>query len=197
MTDDGKRIAELGREIMEKAQELHRLRLQQPPEAVEDFVLAGPDGDALRLSDLFGDRKDLIVVHNMGAGCPYCTLWADSFNGLRAYFEDRTAFVVVSPDEPERQKGFAESRGWKFRMASDRDLRFTKAMGFWGSYGEGAGGEGPWPGFSTFRKGEDGSVERVASDFFGPGDLYLGLWHMFSVLDRGVDGWQPAFNLPG
>ena len=65
------------------------------------------------------------------------------------------------------------------------------------SFTEGAGGDGPWPGFSTFRKNEDGTIERVASDFFGPGDTYLGLWHMFSLLAKGVDGWQPTFNLPG
>ena len=40
----------------------------------------------------------------MGRGCSYCTLWADGFNGLRHHFEDRAAFVVVSPDTPEQQK---------------------------------------------------------------------------------------------
>lgn len=197
MSDLKTRIEELGREVMEKTQELHKLRLEMPPEKVEDFPFAEPGGGEVRLSDLFGDRKDLILVHNMGSGCPYCTLWSDSFNGLLPYYEDRAAFVVVSPDEPDKQRTFADARGWKFRMVSDQEKRFTKEMGFWGSFGEEPdAGEGPWPGFSTFRKNEDGSVERIASDFFGPGDTYLGLWHMFGILDQGVGSWQPAFNLP-
>ena len=151
MSDVEKRIQELGKEVMQKAQELHKLRLELPPTEVEDYVFEGPDGAEVRLSGLFGDRKDLVLIHNMGSSCPYCTLWADSFNGLLPYFVDRAAFAVVSPDEPEVQRNFAETRGWKFPMFSDRERRFTKEMGFWGSYGEGAGGDGPWPGFSTFR----------------------------------------------
>ena len=150
MSEAEKRIQELGKEVMEKTQELHKLRLQLPPTEVEDYRFEGPEGEA-RLSDLFGDNKDLILIHNMGSDCPYCTLWADSLNGLLAYYEDRAAFVVISPDEPARQAEFAASRGWKFRMFSDKERRFTREMGFWGSYGEGAGGDGPWPGFSTGR----------------------------------------------
>ena len=37
---------------------------------VGGFVFATPDGE-VALRDLFGVQDDLIVVHNMGAGCSY------------------------------------------------------------------------------------------------------------------------------
>ena len=90
-------------EDLEKAkQKLVELRRQLPPEPVEDYELTGPDG-GVRLSAMFGDKSDLILIHNMGSGCPYCTMWADEFNGVLHHLESRAAFVVVSPDSPETQ----------------------------------------------------------------------------------------------
>jgi predicted dithiol-disulfide oxidoreductase (DUF899 family) len=185
------RIHELESEIMERAQELHRLRRESPDEPVQDYALVDRDGSEVRLSSLFGDREDLLLVHNMGRSCPYCTLWADSLDGVLPHLEDRAAFVVVSPDTPREQAEFAASRGWRFRMVSDRDRAFTRAMGFWTGH---EGREGPMPGFSTFRRNADGSVVRVASGFFGPGDLYLGLWHLIANLHGGAGTWGPKFT---
>ena len=65
---------------LEKAQQRFKeLRRQTPPETVPDYELRGTDG-VVRLSEMFGAKSDLILIHNMGAGCPYCTMWADGFN---------------------------------------------------------------------------------------------------------------------
>jgi predicted dithiol-disulfide oxidoreductase (DUF899 family) len=184
---------ELEAEIMKKSQELHGLLKDLPAEDVEDYALRGPADEEVCLSALFGDKQDLIVIHNMGSSCPYCTLWADSFSGLLAHYEDRAAFALVSPEEPSKQKAFADSRGWTFAMFSDPDHSFTEAMGFWGSF-EPDAPEGPFPGFSTFRKGDDGKLQRVSSSFFGPGDTYLGIWHMFAHLAGGAGNWQPKLT---
>lgn len=151
---------------------------------VAEHVFATADGD-IRLRDLFGEHEDLILIHNMGASCPYCTLWADGFNGVLPHLEDRAAFVVVSPDEPAAQKKFARSRGWEFRMVSDQG-DFTAEMGY-------RHGDDVMPGFSSFRR--DGEkVYRVGHSPFGPGDVYCGVWHLFDMLDEGADGWQPKFR---
>ena len=50
---------------------------------------------------------------------------------------------------------------------------------------------------STFHKDADGTITRIAHDHFGPGDLYNPVWHMFPLLDGGVDGWQPKFRYGG
>lgn len=175
-------------EIDAKHAELVELLRSEGPEEVRDYVLRGADGSAVRLSELFGDERDLILVHNMGRGCPYCTLWADGFNGVLPHLENRAAFVVVSPDAPEVQQEFASSRGWRFRMASSVGTSLAKDLGF---ETEHEGKPFALPGCSTLRKREDGAIERVAKTFFGPGDPYCAVFHLFPLLDGGTGEWQP------
>jgi len=65
------------------------------PEPVRDYEFTTPDGP-VRLSQLFGDKRDLFVIHNMGRSCPACTLWADGFNGSYPHIADR-AFACRHP----------------------------------------------------------------------------------------------------
>src|SRR5690349_290747 len=74
-------IESLEQELLEKSQRLAELKRSMPRERVRDYTLAGWDGP-VALSSLFAGKKDLIVIHNMGKGCRYCTLWADGFNGI-------------------------------------------------------------------------------------------------------------------
>ena len=184
-------IEALCREIDAKQKQLAEMLKEDPPREVEDYAFVGKDDAEVRLSDLFGEKEDLVLVHNMGAACPYCTLWADGFNGVVPHLEDRAGFVVVSPDEPAKQASFAASRHWTFRMVSDAEQRFTKDMGF---LGEHDGKAMVMPGFSTFRRRSDGSIVRIGHSFFGPGDLYSGIWHLFAMLDGGAGDWQPRFT---
>lgn len=153
----------------------------------EDYAFASGAG-AVRLSELFGEHDDLVVVHNMGKGCTYCTLWADGLVGLHPHLESRTAFVVSSPDDPATQRAFADGRGWPFRMISVGENRFAQDMGF-------ADSEGNYhPGYSTFRRQPDGSILRVSKDYFGPGDSYCGVWHFFGNLFEGSGEWHPQYS---
>ena len=154
---------------------------------VSDYTFTDHAGNALKLSALFGKGRDLIVVHNMGTGCSYCTMWADGFNGVRQHLSDRAAFVVVSPDKPALQKKFAAGRGWKFPMLSSQGTTFFKDMGF-----EGEGGK-PWPGVSAFRKERSG-IRRTGTAPFGPGDEFCAVWHLFDLLKDGADGWGPKYK---
>ena len=156
------------------------------PQQVTDYVFKDWDNKNVKLSSLFGKSKDLILVHNMGKRCPYCTMWADGFNGVVDHIQDRTSFVVVSPDSPETQKAFATGRGWKFKMLSAMGTSFSKDMGFQGD-------EGAEPGVSVFHK-VDGKILRVAKDKFGPGDPYCIVWHFFDLLPKGDDGWSPKYK---
>jgi predicted dithiol-disulfide oxidoreductase (DUF899 family) len=86
------------------------------PEAVADYVFSTPSGP-VRLSELFGDKNELFVIHNMGKACAYCTLWADGFNGVQHHLRDRAAFVVSSPDSPQAQQEFARApAAWERRV---------------------------------------------------------------------------------
>ena len=192
LTPEEQALHDREREIFRLQEELDELRRSLPPSPIEDFELEGPEGP-VRLSDLFGEKDDLIVIHNMGRSCPYCTLWADGLNGVVAHMEDRAALVLCSPDPPAVQQAFARSRGWRFRMVSDGG-GFTHSMGF----AEPAdGGRTAYaPGFSTFRRTPEGSIERIGWAWFGPGDTFAPIWHLFGALAQGADGWQPKFDYP-
>lgn len=181
------RISALENEISTARKELSGLKRDLPKEEVHDYTFAGQDGSEIRLSDLFGKHNELIVIHNMGKGCAYCTLWADGFNGVLNHLENRAGFVVISPDDPETQRTFAEDRRWKFKMVSGKGVSFTANMGYETDKGQYK------PGFSTFHKESDGKIYRTGSDLFGPGDVYCGIWHLFDLLPKGINDWQPKF----
>jgi predicted dithiol-disulfide oxidoreductase (DUF899 family) len=181
-------VGKLGAEREALNVKITELRRTRPPEPVADYTLHASSGEEVKLSELFGDKNDLLVIHNMGPGCSYCTLWADGFNGFTPHLEDRAAFVVISPTTPEKQRKFAEGRGWTFKMASAEGTTFIKDMGFEPNPGE------VWPGVSTFRKQDDGSIIRVSRDYLGPGDVYCSVWHLFDMLADGVNNWEPKFK---
>jgi len=188
-TETIEQLNDARRRILEIRAEIRELQAQIEPEAVEDYTLRSLSGP-VQLSELFGDKDDLIVLHNMGSGCAYCTLWADGFNGELPHLEDRAAFVLTSPESPAKQKEFADSRGWNFRMISHEGSNFAADMGFYAEEGEYAG----WhPGVSAFKKSADGLV-RVSHTQLGPGDDFCAVWHLFDLLPEGADGWSPQYQ---
>ncbi len=181
-TTTQQRIAELEEQIRSaQAEQRQLIRESTDHSPVRDFAFETTAGPVL-LSALFGEHKDLIVIHNMGASCSYCTLWADGFNGVLPHLNNRAGFVVVSPDAPDVQESLAKSRGWNFTLVSDTQS-FTTAMGYRST-------DSVTPGFSTFRK-EGDVIRRVGHASFGPGDPYSGIWHLFAMLDGGVAKWGP------
>jgi len=173
------------RQMSELREKMRAIRRTIEPMPVRDYELATESGP-LRLSQLFGDKDDLIVIHNMGASCRYCTLWADGFNGILPHLEDRAAFVITSPDEPKAQQKFKASRGWNLRLVSHRGSTFAQDMGY--------RSEERWlPGISVFKK-RDGAIVRVADQGMGPGDDFCSLWHFFDLLPEGAGDWEPKFN---
>jgi predicted dithiol-disulfide oxidoreductase (DUF899 family) len=122
------RLAEYRRQIADLRHKMHETRAAVEPEEVQNYVFRNSTG-SVRLSELFGDKPDLIVIHNMGTSCPNCTLWADGFNGIYDHLANRAAFVVSSPDPPVVQEHFAAGRGWRFPMISHEGTTFAADMG--------------------------------------------------------------------
>ncbi|MFX8887250.1 DUF899 family protein, partial [Acinetobacter baumannii] len=89
-------IEALQNEVDLAKQKLIEARRRRPKEPIDNYLLKDSDGNEVRLSDLFGNKSDLILVHNMGTGCSHCTMWADGFTGLVPHLQDRSAFVVCS-----------------------------------------------------------------------------------------------------
>jgi predicted dithiol-disulfide oxidoreductase (DUF899 family) len=180
-----KQATQLRKQISELRGKLRDVQKSIEPEPVQDYTFATPEG-TVSLADLFGDKEYLFIVHNMGASCPYCTLWADGFNGVLPHLQNRAAFVIASPDEPAKQRKFRDSRGWKFRMVSHRGSNFTAEMGYKGDKG--------WlPGVSVFKK-TGKKIERVSDTAFGPSDDFCAVWHFFDLIPEGAGDWGPKFK---
>jgi predicted dithiol-disulfide oxidoreductase (DUF899 family) len=178
-------IQEYRRQITALRGKLRAAQAVIEPEVVEDYAFSRAGGGDARLSELFGDKDTLLVIHNMGSGCPYCTLWADGFNGVFEHLRNRAAFVLSSPDAPEQQQRFASVRGWRFPMVSCKGSTFPQDMGYWE--------EGPRPGVSVFKR-VGANIVRVADTSFSPGDDFCSVWHFFDLIPEGAAGWQPKFK---
>jgi predicted dithiol-disulfide oxidoreductase (DUF899 family) len=185
MQDQLSPVAKLEAEIEVKKNELTELRRAMPKLRVANMTLKDEAGNPFTLREMFGQYKDLIVIHNMGQACSYCTLWADGLNGLVPHILSRSALVLVSPDEPEFMRAFAESRGWRYKLASSFGTDFAKMMEFDDD------GKGTWPGFSTLRLNDDDTIDRLSYAHFGPGDDYCGIWFMLPLLQDGIAGYSP------
>jgi predicted dithiol-disulfide oxidoreductase (DUF899 family) len=183
--DTSERLTQYRRQISDLRGKIRELQESVEPQEVMDYTLATGDGP-VRLSQLFGDKASLFVIHNMGASCPYCTLWADGFNGVLPHIENRAAFVVASPDDPQAQEKFKASRGWRFRMVSHRDSTFAADMGY-------RRDDGWLPGVSVFKK-QGGKIVRVADTSFGPGDDFCSIWHFFDLLPEAAADWKPKYK---
>ena len=184
-----KQLAEAEKAVLEAKGKVSELRQKRPREVVKDYTLTNLDGAAVQLSELFGDKFDLLLVHNMGKSCSYCTLWADGFIGSTGHLENRAAFALVSNDDPKTAKEFSSSRGWTFKVISGADSDFSFDMGF-----ANPKDRSPLPGVSTFAKEEDGTIVRIGKSFFGPGDDFCSVWHLFDLLEGGAGGWEPKYS---
>jgi predicted dithiol-disulfide oxidoreductase (DUF899 family) len=180
------RIHEIQLEIMKLKQSLAKEIAERTPEQVEDWELKNTDGSAVKLSDLFGDKRELLVIHNMGRGCNYCSLWGDAMIGIADHLKQRCGFVLCSNDPSEVINEFRQLRGWKYPCVSGNGSGFAKAMGYMSDEGS------PEPGVSAFHKEDDGSIVRTGHASFGPGDDFCGVWPMLDLLRGGIAGWEPA-----
>lgn len=179
------KLADYRRQIADIRGRMRALQAEIEPEVVKDYGFATLDGSR-KLSSLFGDKDDLIIVHNMGVTCRNCTLWADGYNGLYPHLADRAAFIVASPDPPHVQKAFAAGRQWIFPMVSYVDKAFVTDMGYLTEAGY-------RPGVSVFRR-EEARILRVSSAGFKPFDDFCALWHVLDLLPGGVGDWRPRFS---
>jgi predicted dithiol-disulfide oxidoreductase (DUF899 family) len=177
-------LAALRRDIGALRAKMGAVQQGAEPQEVENYRFTASDGPA-RLSELFGDKEYLFVIHNMGTACPNCTMWADGFNGVLTHLEDRAAFVVTSPDDPATQRAFAASRGWRFRMVSHQGTGFAADMGYRDETG--------WlPGVSVFKRSGD-KIVRVSDAPFEPDDDFCTVWHLFDLIPEGRAGWCAKF----
>ena len=179
------KITELEKQIYELNMELNSLRQQQSGSDVKNYTFHTQTGEAALL-DLFGEHDTLLLIHNMGQGCRYCTLWADGFNGFLPHLESAMSVVLVSKDAPALQRQFANSRGWNFRLASHGGGEYMADQ----SVMDGAGN---MPGAVVYTRDGD-TIRRKNSVVFGPGDRFCSAWNLLALAGLGEDKWTPQFS---
>ena len=177
-------IVDLEQEIAERIARLNALRKANSREPVPNYAFHTLSGE-VSLLDLFGDREQLLAIHNMGQGCRYCTLWADGFNGLLPHLESIFSVVLLSKDPPETQRRFANVRGWRFHLASHGGSNYLQEQNFLDCGDLYAG--------AVLYERESGQVFRKNACVFGPGDLYCAFWSLAGLAGLGEKDWTPQY----
>jgi predicted dithiol-disulfide oxidoreductase (DUF899 family) len=129
---------EARKKLLLKEKEFTRLRDQLsqqrrdlPWEAVDKpYLFEGPGGKET-LPALFDGRSQLIVYHFMfapdwDAGCPHCSRWADSFNGITVHLNHRdVTMIAVSRAPYKKLAAYRKRMGWNFKWVSSADTDFN------------------------------------------------------------------------
>ncbi|MGF1720836.1 DUF899 family protein [Vibrio kyushuensis] len=172
-------IFELNMKLVE-LRKTNRFNLEVP-----NYTFQTLNGDT-SLLELFAENDKLLVIHNMGQGCRYCTLWADGFNGFVPHLESAMSLVLVSKDAPEVQRRFANSRGWLFGLASHSGGQYIQEQSV-------LEGQSNVPGAVVYeRKGD--KIFRQSACIFGPGDLYCSMWSLLGLAGLSASDWTPQYS---
>ncbi len=178
-------IIKLESQINELTVKLNQLRGKNEGTEINNYDFETLNGSTTLL-DLFGKQNKLLLIHNMGQGCRYCTLWADGLNGFVPHLESTMALALVSKDAPDVQRRFANSRGWRFNMASHGGGEYIQEQTV-------MEGSDNMPGAVVYeRKGD--AIYRKNSCIFGPGDLYCPMWILLGMAGLGENDWTPQFK---
>ena len=165
------------------------------------------------LGDLFGNHTQLIIYHFMmgeswDAGCPSCSLWADSFNGNVEHFAARdAAFAVVSSASSVKIDAYKSRMGWTFDWYSshgtdfnkDFHVSFTKAQIDSGqveyNYREANITMDELPGVSIFVKDDAGVVYHTYSTYSRGLDNLNVVYQYLDLLPKGRDEKELEFSM--
>ena len=178
-------ITALSAQIFELTTQLHALQKAHSAGPIPNYTFETQNGSTTLL-DLFGDQDTLMLIHNMGQGCRWCTVWADGFNGFLPHLESALSVVLVSKDAPDTQRQFANSRGWRFQLASHGGGSYIQEQ-------SAQSGVNNMPGVVVYERDGD-TINRKNSAVFGPGDLYCSLWHLLALAGMGEGEFTPQFS---
>ena len=198
-------------ELKERRERVAELRRRLPLDTPlqTDWVLReGPRdlaaGDEpireLRLSELVGSERPLVLVHFMFGGaqthpCPMCTMWADGYDGVLPHLEQHLDFAVVVAGEVARMRAHARTRGWRnVRLLSCQGSTMKRDLAM--ETPDGA----QRAGVSVFAR-RDGEVRHfytgsaiLADGHYRGMDLLSPVWNFFDLLPEGRPDWMPSLD---
>jgi len=185
-----------------------RRKLPAGGKVAHDYEFEEEGGRKVRLSQLFENGKDALVVYsymygpNMKKPCPMCTSFLDSLDGAAPHIMQRANLAVVAKSPIARILDFTRARGW-------RNLRLLSSGG--NSYNRDYHGEAPDgsqnPSLNVFTR-RNGAIRHFfhtelmfAKVEKGQNQRHIDTaWPLWNVLDftpqgRGKD-WYPSLEYP-
>ena len=197
-------------ELLAREKELNRLRdeLAEQRRALpwvpieKDYVFDGPDGRRT-LPELFDGRTQLLVYHFMFGpdweeGCPSCSFWTDSFDGVGVHLAHRDVTVVrISRAPLDKLAAYQERMGWSSPWFSSEpsDFNFDFGVSFTpdqqqhgGTYNFAHQDHPPdeAPGISAFAL-HDGTVFHTYSSYSRGLDPINGAYQLLDLTPKGRD----------
>ena len=173
---------------------------------VFDEAVSGSAERKVRLSELFADDKDTLIVYSfmygpkMAQPCVSCTSILDALDGEAPHVMQRINLAVVAKSPISRIMEFATGRGW-------RNLRLLSSAG--NTYNHDYHAESPegdqWPALNVFVR-RDGQIHHFYNTEllyapFEPGqdgrhvDLIWPLWNLFDLTPDGRgEKWYPRLS---
>ena len=160
-------------DLRRRVEAVAKLRRSLPlgGEVPEDYVF--DEGRPVRLSQLFGDKKSLVLYSymygpKMKAPCPMCTSFLDAIEGNAQHIEQTVALAVAAKSPIARIRAFARGRGWK-RLRLLSSAKSTYHQDYFGESG-------------------DGDQMPMANVFVKRGKKVLHFWASELLDAHGVDG---------
>jgi predicted dithiol-disulfide oxidoreductase (DUF899 family) len=188
--------------LLAKEKELNRARDELAAErrrlpwvpVTKEYEFDGPDG-RITMRDLFDGRSQLIVYHFMYGpdweeGCPSCSFWADSFNGMPVHLANRDASLVAVSSAPFAQiDEYRRRMGWSFRWVSSAgsDFNFDYGVSFTPEQ-RAAGAEYNYRHVDE-PMDESPGISVLAMDAAGQ------VFHTYSAYSRGLDPINSGYQL--
>ncbi len=179
-------IKKVEMEIYELTQKLNGLRSEAQGEEVSNYEFESLEGQ-VDLKSLFAGKDKLMVIHNMGQACRYCTLWADGINPFIKHLETAMSVVLVSKDSPQVQRQFANSRNWRMRMVSHGGGAYMTEQSVDAETKANA------PGVSVYEL-KEGKVFLKNRTGFGPYDQFCSAWNFLSLAGENAGTWTPQYD---
>ena len=184
------------------------LRRQLPlgGEVPEDYQFDEVGGGAVRLSQLFADGKDTLMLYSfmygpeMKAPCVMCTSMLDALDGETPHVVERVNLAVVAKSPAERIAQFTRPRGWRnLRLLSSSHNTYNSDY-----QGETADGD-QMPSMNVFIR-RDGRIRHFWNSelLFAPTDdgqdsrhidMIWPLWNLFDMTAEGRgEDWYPQLK---
>ena len=159
-----------------------------------------------RLSDLFAEGKDTLIIYSfmygpqMAEPCVMCTSMIDGLNGQARHVEQRVNLAVVARSPIARIMQFARERGWtNVRLLSSSDCTYNRDY-----HAETEDGS-QWPALNVFVR-RHGAIHHFynAELLYAPSDagqnqrhvdLIWPLWNLFDLTPDGRgEKWYPRLS---